>query len=43
MPGADLLVIDDVGLRPLIGEEPVDPYEIIRRRDERALQCGGRS
>lgn len=33
--GADLLVIDDLGLRPLIGEEPLDLYEIIRQRYER--------
>lgn len=31
----DLLVIDDLGLRPLTGEEPVDLFEIIRRRYER--------
>jgi DNA replication protein DnaC len=33
---AELLVIDDLGLRPLMGEEPIDLYEIIRRRYERA-------
>ncbi len=32
----NLLVIDDLGLRPLSGEEPLDLYEIIRRRYERA-------
>lgn len=32
----DLLVVDDLGLRPLAGEEPVDLYEIIRQRYERA-------
>jgi DNA replication protein DnaC len=32
----DLLIIDDLGLRPLTGEEPVDLYEIIRGRYERA-------
>ena len=31
----DLLVLDDVGLRPLEGEEPIDLYEIIRQRYER--------
>lgn len=32
----DLLIIDDLGLRPLTGDEPVDLYEIIRQRYERA-------
>lgn len=32
----DLLIIDDVGLRPLTRDEPVDLYEIIRTRYERA-------
>jgi DNA replication protein DnaC len=32
----DLLVIDDLGLRPLAHEEPVDLYEIIRQRYEQA-------
>lgn len=32
----DLLVIDDLGLRPLSGDEPLDLYEIIRQRYERA-------
>jgi len=32
---AELLVIDDLGLRPLAGEEPLDLYEVIRRRYER--------
>lgn len=31
----DLLIIDDLGLRPLAHDEPVDLYEIIRRRYER--------
>lgn len=31
----DLLIIDDLGLRPLRGEEPLDLYEIIRARYER--------
>lgn len=31
----DLLIIDDLGLRPLSGEEPLDVYEIVRRRYER--------
>jgi len=32
----DLLIIDDLGLRALSGDEPVDLYEIIRARHERA-------
>src|SRR5690606_21806571 len=32
---ADLLIIDDLGLRPLAANEPVDLYELIRRRYER--------
>lgn len=32
---SDLLVIDDLGLRPLEGEEPIDLYEVIRQRYER--------
>ena len=32
----DLLIIDDLGLRPLSGDEPIDLYEIIRQRYERA-------
>lgn len=32
----DLLVVDDLGLRPLEGDEPIDLYEIIRARYERA-------
>ena len=31
----DLLIIDDLGLRPLEGEEPIDLYEVIRARYER--------
>lgn len=31
----DLLIIDDLGLRPLEGDEPIDLYEIIRQRYER--------
>jgi DNA replication protein DnaC len=31
----DLLVVDDLGLRPLKGDEPLDLYEIIRARYER--------
>lgn len=30
-----LLIIDDLGLRPLTGEEPLDLYEIIRQRYEK--------
>lgn len=33
---ADLLIIDDLGLRNLVGDEPVDLYDIIRQRYERA-------
>jgi DNA replication protein DnaC len=32
----DLLIIDDLGLRPLVDDEPIDLYEIIRNRYERA-------
>ncbi len=32
----DLLIIDDLGLRPLTDDEPLDLYEIIRARYERA-------
>jgi DNA replication protein DnaC len=32
----DLLIIDDLGLRPLRDDEPLDLYEIIRSRYERA-------
>lgn len=31
----DLLIVDDLGLRPLEGDEPIDLYEIIRARYER--------
>jgi DNA replication protein DnaC len=31
----DLLIVDDVGLRPLKGDEPHDLYEVIRHRYER--------
>lgn len=30
-----LLVIDDLGLRPLVNDEPIDLYEVIRKRYER--------
>jgi DNA replication protein DnaC len=30
-----LLIVDDLGLRPLTGDEPLDLYEIIRQRYER--------
>ena len=30
----DLLIVDDLGLRPLVGDEPIDLYEIIRQRYE---------
>jgi DNA replication protein DnaC len=33
--GPDLLLVDDLGLRPLEGDEPIDLYEIIRQRYER--------
>ena len=32
----DLLIIDDLGLRTLTGDEPIDLYDIIRQRYERA-------
>lgn len=32
----DLLIIDDLGLRALAGDEPIDLYDIIRQRYERA-------
>jgi DNA replication protein DnaC len=31
----DVLILDDVGLRPLEGEEPIDLYEVIKARYER--------
>jgi len=31
----DLLIVDDLGLRPLEHDEPIDLYEIIRQRYER--------
>ncbi|MCB0866702.1 MAG: IS21-like element helper ATPase IstB [Solirubrobacterales bacterium] len=31
----DLLIVDDLGLRPLEGDEPIDLYEAIRQRYER--------
>jgi DNA replication protein DnaC len=31
----DLLIVDDLGLRPLEGDEPIDLYEVIRQRYER--------
>jgi DNA replication protein DnaC len=31
----DILIVDDLGLRPLEGDEPIDLYEIIRARYER--------
>jgi DNA replication protein DnaC len=31
----DLLIVDDLGLRPLVGDEPMDLYEIIRLRYQR--------
>jgi DNA replication protein DnaC len=30
-----VLIIDDLGLRPLVGDEPIDLYDIIRQRYER--------
>ncbi len=32
----DLLIIDDLGLRPMRDDEPMDLYEVIRQRYERA-------
>ncbi|MFU8805314.1 MAG: IS21-like element helper ATPase IstB [Bradymonadaceae bacterium] len=34
LSSADLLIIDDIGLRPLAHDEPIDLFEIIRRRYE---------
>src|SRR5690606_4573594 len=34
-PSPDLLVVDDLGLRPLEHDEPIDLYEVIRQRYER--------
>ena len=31
----DLLIVDDLGLRPLVNDEPIDLYEIIRQRYQR--------
>jgi DNA replication protein DnaC len=31
----ELLIVDDLGLRPLQGDEPLDLYEVIRQRYER--------
>lgn len=31
----DLLIVDDVGLQPLEGDQPIDLYEIIRQRYQR--------
>jgi DNA replication protein DnaC len=31
----DVLVVDDLGLRPLVGQEPLDLYEVIRQRYEK--------
>jgi DNA replication protein DnaC len=31
----DVLIVDDLGLRPLDGDEPIDLYEIVRARYER--------
>lgn len=33
--GIDLLILDDLGLRPLVDPEPIDLYEVIRQRYER--------
>jgi DNA replication protein DnaC len=30
----DVLIVDDLGLRPLVTDEPIDLYEIIRQRCE---------
>lgn len=31
----DLLILDDLGLRPLVGDEPIDLFEVVRQRYER--------
>ncbi len=33
--GPELLIIDDLGLRPLVQDEPIDLYDVIRLRYER--------
>jgi DNA replication protein DnaC len=33
--GPDLLIVDELGLMPLRGDEPADLYELIRHRYER--------
>lgn len=33
--GPDLLIVDDLGLRPLEHQEPIDLYEVVRQRYER--------
>lgn len=35
LPNPDLLIVDDLGLRPLEHDEPIDLYEVIRQRYER--------
>jgi DNA replication protein DnaC len=35
LTSVDLLIVDDLGLRPPALDEPVDLYELIRRRYER--------
>jgi DNA replication protein DnaC len=34
LPTPDVLIVDDLGLRPLVTDEPIDLYEIIRQRYE---------
>jgi DNA replication protein DnaC len=34
-PSPELLTVDDLGLRPLDRDEPIDLYEVIRARYER--------
>jgi DNA replication protein DnaC len=36
LAGVDLLIIDDLGLRPLVDDEPLDLYEVIRQRHQHA-------
>jgi DNA replication protein DnaC len=40
--GPELLVIDDLGLRPLKDDEPLDLYEVIRARYERGAMIESR-
>ena len=36
-----LLIIDELGLKPLRGDEPLDLYEVIRQRYDSSIKAGG--